>query len=109
LLAKEQQAQRKVEYLQVIANPLFSQILGQKNLGAILAQIAKSNDISLPDLDRLDGDENAEMQLQMLIQAQAGVVPGGPNQDTGQIGAGGEGAAPAGVNPAGAPAGVVNA
>lgn len=108
LLAKEQQAQRKVEYLQVIANPVFSQILGQKNIGSILAQIAKSNDISLPDLDRLDGNETAEVQLQALINAQAGVVPGGPNQDTGQIGAGGEGANAQGLNPDGSKAGIVN-
>ena len=108
LLAKEQQAQRKVEYLQVVANPLFAQVLGQKNIGAILAQIAKSNDISLPDLERLDGDETAEMQLQALISATAGVQPGGPNQDTGQIGSGGTPTNPGSTNPDGSPAGVVN-
>ena len=105
LLAKEQQAQRKVEYLQVIANPLFAQILGQKNIGAILAQIARSNDISLPDLERLDGDPSAEAQIQQMIMAQAGVDP---MQATGQIGAGGSPTAPQGTNVDGAPAGVVN-
>lgn len=108
LLAKEQQAQRKVEYLQVVANPMFAQILGQKNLGAILSDIAKSNDISLPDGERLAGDMTAQMQLDQIIQSMAGVQPGGPNQEGGQIAAGGTGNAPEGVNPDGSPAGQVN-
>jgi len=63
LLAKEQQAQRKVEFLQVSANPLFAQILGEKNIGSMLAQIAKSNDIELPDMDRLEGNETVSMAV----------------------------------------------
>jgi hypothetical protein len=108
LLAKEQQAQRKVEYLQVIANPLFAQVLGQKNIGSILSQIAKSNDIVLPDSERLDGDVTAQMQFDQLLMKLNGVEPGGPNQDTGQVGAGGEGASPQGLNADGSKAGIVN-
>lgn len=105
LQAREQAAQRKVEYLQVIANPLFSQILGPKNIGSILAQIAKSNDIKLPDVDRLDGTSEIEAMVQQLVMGQAGVDP---NQMTGQIGAGGTPTNPEGMNPDGSPAGQVN-
>ena len=86
LLAKEQEAQRKVEFLQVIANPTFTQILGTKNIGAILGQIAKSNSIKLPDMDRLDGDASIESIIQQMTQAQAGVDP---NQQNGQMANGG--------------------
>jgi hypothetical protein len=49
------------------------------------------------------------MMIDQLIAAQAGVVPGAiPGNDTGQIGAGGTPTNPAGTNPDGAPAGVVN-
>lgn len=110
LLAKEQQAQRKVEYLQVVANPVFAQILGQKNIGSILAQIAKSNDIILPDAERLEGDPTAQMQIEQILMAQAGVQPGvnSPGNDTGQIGSGGTPTNPEGTNPDGSPAGQVN-
>jgi hypothetical protein len=86
LLAKEQEAQRKVEFLQVVANPAFTQILGAKNIGYMLAQIAKANNFSLPDMERLEGDETIEQLLQVILNSQAGVDP---NQATGQIGAGG--------------------
>lgn len=105
LLAKEQQAQRKVEFLQVSANPLYSQILGEKNIGSMLAQIAKSNDIQLPDMDRLEGNESISMLVQQMLMAQAGVDV---NQETGQIGAGGSPTKPEGTNPDGAKAGVNN-
>lgn len=105
LLAKEQQAQRKVEFLQVTANPLFSQILGEKNLGSMLAQIAKSNDIELPDMDRLEGSDTVSALVQQMLMAQAGVDV---NQMTGQIGAGGTPTNGEGVNPDGSRAGVVN-
>jgi hypothetical protein len=108
LLAKEQQAQRKVEFLQVVANPIFAQILGQKNLGAILADIAKSNDISLPDHERLDGDMSAQMQLDQMIMSMAGAQPGGPNQTDGQAGSGGTPTEPQGTNPDGSVAGQIN-
>lgn len=106
LLAKEQQAQRKVEFLQVSANPLYSQILGEKNIGSMLAQIAKSNDIQLPDMDRLEGNESISMLVQQMLMAQAGVDI---NQETGQIGAGSNSPkASQGVNPDGSKAGIVN-
>jgi hypothetical protein len=106
LLAKEQHAQRKVEFLQVSANPLYSQILGEKNIGSMLAQIAKSNDIQLPDMDRLEGNESISMLVQQMLMAQAGVDP---NQETGQIGAGGSPTKPEGTREDGAQAGVVSA
>ncbi len=105
LLAKEQQAQRKVEFLQVSANPLYSQILGEKNIGSMLAQIAKSNDIDLPDMGRLDGSESTSVIVQQMLMAQAGVDV---NQQTGQIGAGGDGKSAQGLNADGSKAGVVN-
>jgi len=109
ILAKEQQSQRKVELLQVTANPLYAQILGQKNIGSVLAQIFKANDITLPEMDRLNGDKSAEDQIQEILMAQAGVqrdtLPGNPE---GQIGAGGSPTAPQGTNPDGSKAGVNN-
>lgn len=110
LLAKEQAAQRKIEYLQLVTTPVLSQILGARNLGAIAAQIAKSNDISLPDEKRLDGDESAEMIIQQMLMAQAGVKEASPMQANGQVAnGGGATSTPQGTNPDGAKAGVVNA
>jgi len=110
LQAKEQQAQRKVEFLQVAMTPVLSQILGAKNLGALAAQIAKSNDIVLPDMARLEGSESAQMQLEMLINAQAGVdMSTDPNQMNGQNSNGGGGKKKAaGMNVDGSKAGVNN-
>lgn len=107
LLAREQQAQKKVEYLQVVANPVYSQVLGAKNIGAILAQVAKSNNIVLPDMDKLDGDETAEATIQQMLMSQAGVQSVDPNQMNGQMSQGG-GAIPVpeGQNPDGSTAGV---
>ncbi len=105
LLAKEQQAQRKIEYLQVTANPLYSQILGEQNIGAILAQVAKANDINLPDMDRLDGSESVSMLVQQMLMAQAGVDM---TQQTDHTEQGSNSPKSAqGVNPDGAKAGVV--
>ena len=106
LLEKEQQAQRKVEYLQIIANPAFMEILGRENIASILAQIAKSNDIDLPNMEQLEPDNDAEAALTQMLMAQAGVDP---MQENGQIGSGG--GAPAksqGMNPDGSKAGVNN-
>lgn len=106
LLAKEQQAQRKIEYLQVVANPTYQQMLGEKNIGAILLQLAQANDIKLPDTGRLEGEMNMEEMLTQMLQAQAGVDP---IQANGQVARGG--GAPAqgqGVNPDGSKAGVNN-
>lgn len=89
LQMREQQAQRKVEYLQIIANPTYQQILGAKNIGAILAQIAKSNDLQLPDMDRIDGIDSAEETINALIQAQAGFKENNAIQQNGQVAQGG--------------------
>ena len=106
LLAKEQQAQRKIEYLQVISNPTFQQILGEKNIGSILLQLAKSNDIKLPDQGRLEGEMNMEEMLTQMLMAQAGVDP---MQANGQVAnGGGSPAMGQGINPDGSKAGVPN-
>lgn len=109
LMAKEQEAQRKVEFLQVTANPVFSQILGSKNIGAILAQIAKGNNINLPDMERLEGNPTLEDLVTQMLQSQAGTISASdPNQATGQIGAGGTPTQPQAMLPNGAEQGVVN-
>lgn len=106
LLVKEQQAQRKVEYLQIAMTPVLSQILGAKNLGSIAAQIAKANNISLPDMRRLEGKEDIEAMVTQMLMAQSGVDP---MQENGQIANGGGAISkPQGLNPNGAKAGVVN-
>ena len=106
LLAREQQAQRKVEFLQVTANPAYSQVLGSKNIGAILAQVARSNDIVLPDMDRLEGSNEMDDLLTQMMNAQAGVDP---MQQQGQMAAGGGAPQQAqGMNPDGSQAGVNN-
>jgi hypothetical protein len=105
LQAKEQAAQRKVEFLQVTTNPVLQQILGEKNIGSILEQIARSQDLQLPDLDRLSGDKNTAAIVQEMLMAQAGV---NPMQETGQLGnGGGQPTAPEGMNADGSKAGVV--
>jgi hypothetical protein len=106
LLAKEQAAQRKIEYLQLVMTPVLSQILGAKNLGAIAAQIAKANDISLPDMKRLEEDDSSEMIVQQMLMAQAGIDP---MQMNGQVANGGGAIAQGqGMNPDGSKAGVNN-
>lgn len=105
LTAKEQQAQRKVEFLQVAVNPAYTQILGAKNIGAILAQIARSNDIVLPDMERLEGGDEMEAVLSQIVAAQTGFA----NQDMGQQAAGGGAPEePQGTNADGSKAGVNN-
>lgn len=86
LQAKEQEAQRKVEFLQVCANPTYAQTLGAKNIGYILAEIAKANNLDLPDGERLEGLPTLEELLTKMNLQAAGVDP---MQATGQIGAGG--------------------
>ena len=104
LLAKEQQSQRKIELLQMVANPAYMQILGAKNVGSLLAQVIKGQDIQLPDLDRLDGNETAEMMIQQMLMAQAGVDP---MQQNGQVAnGGGAPTSPQGTNLDGSKAGV---
>ena len=106
LLAKEQQAQRKVEFLQIAANPTYQQILGEENIGSVLAQVAKSNDIDLPDKDRLNGDIDFGATIENMLMAQAGIDP---MQANGQVAAGGGApAGPQGTNPDGSKAGVNN-
>jgi hypothetical protein len=109
LLAREQQSHQKIELLQMVANPAYMQILGAKNIGALLAQIIKGQDIKLPDLDRLDGSLDAEAQIQQILMSQAGVQQqeADPNQMNGQSANGGGGVQQAqGANPDGSKAGV---
>lgn len=106
LQAKEQAAQRKVEFLQVMSNPYYQELLGQENTGAIIAQIAKSQDIKLPDIARLNGDVDLSVRLQALLDATAGVDP---LQAQGQMARGGGAPTrPQGLNPDGSKAGVNN-
>ena len=111
LLAREQQSQRKVEVLQMVANPAYMQILGTKNIGALLSQVIRGQDIKLPDLDRLDGNETAEAMIQQMLMAQAGVDPlagSDPMQMNGQVAnGGGSPSKPQGLLPDGSKAGVV--
>lgn len=109
LQAREQAAQRKIEYLQVTANPVLQTMLGEKNIGAVLAQIAKANDIKLPDMGRLEGKANLSELIMTMLSAQAGVQEGDPLQAGGQVGRGGGAPAKAvGINPDGSKAGVNN-
>ncbi len=106
LSRKEQQAQRKVEYLQVVANPSYMEILGPKNVASVLAQIAKANDIELPDMSRLEGNESVEQTVQKMLMAQAGIDP---MQEEGQVAnGGGAPKKPQGTNQDGSKAGVNN-
>jgi len=105
LLAKEQEAQRKVEFLQVAANPVYAQTLGAKNIGYVLAQIAKSNNLALPDMERLEGAPSLEELLTKMNTTAAGVDP---MQMNGQMQAGGTPVAPQATTATGAPAGSPN-
>jgi len=107
LSAKEQQAQRKVEYLQVVANPAYMEILGPKNIASVLAQIAKSNDIDLPDMKRLEGEQSVEETVSLMLKSQAGIDP---MQTNGQVAnGGGSPTKPKATTPSGAKAGVNSA
>jgi hypothetical protein len=110
LLAKEQQTMGKIEFMQLAATPLLAQVLGEKNLGAILAQIAKSKDLDLPDVERLEGTPSAKMQFEQILLSMAGVEqnPMADNEQRGgQSQAGGSATKPTGQRPDGAKAGVV--
>jgi len=106
LLAKEQEAQRKVEFLQVAANPVYAQTLGAKNIGYILAEIAKANNLNLPDAERLEGNPSLEELLTRMNSQAAGVDP---NQATGQIASGGTPANAQATTADGRPAGAPEA
>jgi len=104
LQAKEQSAQRKVEFLQVMANPTFLAALGQENIASIISQVAKSQDIKLPDAKRMNGDLDVSAMIDQMLLSQAGVDP---EQQNGQMSSGG--GAPTkgqGLLPNGAKAGV---
>jgi len=104
LKIKEQQAQRKVEFLQITANPVLQQILGQENLGSIMAQVAASNDIDLPDSDRLDGTVDMQSLIDKLLMGDGGMAG---QQANGQMGnGGGAPTAPQVLLPNGAQSGV---
>jgi hypothetical protein len=106
LQAREQQSQRKIELLQMVSNPTYMEILGTKNIASVLAQIIKGQDIKLPDMERLEGDESVEMVVQQMLMAQAGYDP---LQQNGQIANGGGSAKkPEGTNVDGSKAGVNN-
>jgi hypothetical protein len=111
LLAKEQQTMGKIEFMQLAATPLLAQVLGEKNIGAILAQIAKSKDLDLPDIERLEGNPSAEMQFNQMIQAMAGIEQNplaDQEQQNGQSAKGGSQTKRTGQNPDGSKAGVNN-
>jgi len=86
LLAKEQAANRKTEFLNAAANPTFSQILGTKNISYMLKEIARANDLELPDEDHFDkvGDFlDRQMMATMMGQSEDG------GDVNGQVDAGG--------------------
>lgn len=79
LLAREQAANRKTEFLNATANPVFSQILGTKNIGYMLKEVAKANDLNLPDEDHFDKVAGMLDQMNMnalAMQANGGDVNG---------------------------------
>jgi hypothetical protein len=85
LLAREQAANRKTEFLNVTANPVFSQVLGTKNIAYMLKEIAKANDLNLPDEGHFD-------KVAELMDAQAmGALMGQPDggDANGQVSNGG--------------------
>jgi hypothetical protein len=85
LLAREQAASRKVEFLNATANPIFSQILGSKNIGYMLKEVAKANDLNLPDEDHFE-------QIADLLDQQAMATLTGQNNGgdvNGQVSNGG--------------------
>ncbi|CAB4174694.1 hypothetical protein UFOVP1138_45 [uncultured Caudovirales phage] len=107
LQAKEQEAQRKVEFLQVIANPVYAQTMGAKNIGYILAQVAKSQNLALPDMERLEGLPTLDDLLTKMNMQSSGVETGGSPamQQNGQMAAGGSPPAAQATTATGAPAG----
>ena len=87
LLAREQSANKKTEFLNATANPQFSQILGTKNIAYLLKEIAKSNDLNLPDDEHFD-KVGSFLDQQMLQQMAMASQPDGGDVN-GQVAAGG--------------------
>lgn len=87
LLAREQAANRKTEFLNVTANPQFAQILGTKNIAYLLTEIAKANDLNLPDEDHFE--KVAEILDQQAIASMLGPQMMDGGDVNGQISAGG--------------------
>lgn len=108
LLAKEQQMQRRSEFLNATANPIDIQIIGLKNRSKMLMQQAKDLDIHLDDDDDLQ-KQIAEFAKQVRAQAaqqMAGQAQG--SQDSPAIGRA-PAAKPQQVDNAGNPAGGTDA
>lgn len=85
LLAREQAANRKTEFLNVTANPAFSQILGTKNIAYMLKEIAKANDLNLPDESHFD--KVATLLDQQMINSM--MMPQDGGDVNGQVSEGG--------------------
>jgi hypothetical protein len=103
LMAKEQAANRKTEFLNTTANPVFSQVLGTKNINYLLKEIAKANDLNLPDEEY--GERIAELldeqNLKALIAQSQPQVSNDGGDVNGQVTNGGSPTKPMALNMSG--------
>lgn len=76
---KETQRARQLEFLQITANPVDTQIVGQKGRAAILRSVASTIGIPGDDIVPTEDDIEAQMKQQAALAAmggQPGAIPG---------------------------------
>lgn len=103
LQAKEQSATRKIEFLNATANPTYTQILGSKNISYLLKEVAKANDLNLPDESHFDKVADfLDKQMMATMEQQANPTGGDVN---GQVANGGTPPKATALGPTGEPLG----
>lgn len=86
-MAREQDRMRRLEFLQITANPLDQQIVGPKGRAALLRAIG--SDLNLPGEDIVIDEDKLEamleqQQAQLAAQAQGDQAPGGKQERLGE-------------------------
>jgi hypothetical protein len=88
---RETQRARQLEFLQITANPIDSQIVGPKGRAAILRSVSQTIGLNgeeiVPSDDKLEAMEQQQQAQQAAVAAAGGQAqgaqPGRPTQDTG--------------------------
>ena len=93
-MQKEQDRMRRLEFLQMTANPIDMEIVGMKGRASVLSSIAE--DLGLPHeeivpnaeqmQDRMDAQNQQQQLMEAAAQAQGGQSPG-PSDAGGRLGA----------------------
>ena len=101
-MQRETQRSRQLEFLQITANPLDMQIMGEKGRAAVLRSVSKT--IGLDGEDIVPSEMDMQ-QKELAAQQQPPQQPGAPGQPGQPPGPGGGPVPPGGPPPAGPPGG----